>query len=289
MRTRLALLLALAAAVMVLATAPEPQPVDVVLEPQPVDHVREGDVRFKTTCNFDHAAADDPIVYPGQPGASHLHDFTGRVGITASTTTYAELIKGRTTCNDHGDRAGYWTPSVYVNGVQAKPTRMTAYYRRGNKHGTIEAYPAGLKIIAGHSMSDPSSPTGLTGWQCDEVRPPRSTPDGCSGEVVVRIGFPDCWDGVNLDTADHRSHMAYSTHDAALGANACPPTHPVQVPALATHTHYSLPPGGRVTGLSSGDLTTGVHGDFFNGWEIARLAERVETCLNGYQTCPSGG
>lgn len=110
---------------------------------------REGDVRFKVTCNFDHSAPDDPIVFPDQPGASHLHDFTGRIGITASTDTYAELVAGRSTCNDREDRAGYWTPAVYAGTQQLAVTRMTAYYRRGSKAGEIEPYPAGLKMVAG--------------------------------------------------------------------------------------------------------------------------------------------
>ena len=32
---------------------------------------------FVTQCDFSHRLPDDPIVFPGQPGASHSHDFTG--------------------------------------------------------------------------------------------------------------------------------------------------------------------------------------------------------------------
>jgi hypothetical protein len=31
----------------------------------------------------------------------------------------------------------------------------------------------------------------------------------CPAGVMVNVRFPTCWDGVNLDTPDHMSHMAY--------------------------------------------------------------------------------
>lgn len=252
----------------------------------PTDHVAEGNVRFKVTCNFDHSAPDDPIVYPNQPGASHLHDFTGRIGITASVDTYAELLAGPTTCNDPADHAGYWNPAVDVNGAKRDPSGMTAYYRRGNKHGVIVPYPDGLKVVAGRSLAVPSAPAGVTGWQCNGSALPKATPAGCRTDLTMRVNFPDCWDGVNVDSADHRSHMAYSTY--AGDANVCPLSHPVQVPALTTYTHYGNIPRGAVVTLSSGPVDTGVHADFFNGWERARLIERVDTCLNGLLRCDSG-
>ena len=262
------------------------------LVPGPVkraSHISEGDVRFKTTCNFDHAASDDPIVFPNQPGAAHLHDFTGRIGVTASTTTYDELLLGRTTCNDSQDLAAYWTPAVFINGVKRDPVRTTAYYRRGSKDGTIRAYPDGLKIIAGHSLTDLSAPAGRTGWQCNEAAPPTPTPGDCTTDLTMRVQFPDCWDGKSTDSADHRSHMAYSTYSDRKDANVCPRSHRVQVPQLTTYTHYGEVPAGATITLSSGDVEHGVHGDFFNGWVRVRLIERIDTCLNQLQRCESGG
>lgn len=46
-----------------------------------------------------------------------------------------------------------------------------------------------------------------------------------------------CWDGKNLDSPDHKSHVAYPTNGPALfsgtgtGGN-CPSTHPVKIPQL---------------------------------------------------------
>lgn len=254
----------------------------------------EGDVRFKVTCQFDHSAQDDPIVAPGVTGgAAHMHDFTGRIGITASTTTFAQLLAGPSTCNDKDDHAGYWAPALKVNNLKRNPLRMTAYYRRGTKAGTILPYPAGLKIVGGHDMANPAAYPGMTGWQCDGRGEPLPTPAGCRTDLTMRIEFPDCSDG-RLDSVDHRSHMAYAQPNAE-GVHVCPPTHPIQVPALTLYFHYgNIAKGATVAIAAMGsyftaDIEDGVHADFFQGWTDARQAFLVQSCLNELQRCDSGG
>lgn len=263
---------------------------------------REGDVRFKVTCDYSHSLSDDPIVFPNQPGASHLHDFIGNRSVNAYTTTYQALQAGTTNCNDLKDKASYWNPAVYIsplNGPKIKrdAESQTVYYRRGTKPGTIQPIPAGLKIVAGHSMSNPSAPTGRSGWQCNTLRTPQASPTSpvkCTYNLTMVIEFPDCWDGINLDSADHRSHMAYATGgDGQTTASYCPPSHPIPLPEVTTYTHYGDIPNGYVVSLPQTpqplDPTHGVHGDFFNGWDVARMQERTDTCLNGFQKCDSGG
>lgn len=256
------------------------------------DHIREADARFKTTCSYSHRNNDDPIVFPGVQGAAHTHEFFGFRKTSPSptatrwdTTTYAQLQAGSTTCNDQLDKAAYWAPAVLYgqNQTPYAPQRITAYYRRGNKHGTIEPYPDGLKIIAGGDGNIEHA-----AWHCghqDYTDP--TFVCGEAGGWSMQITFPDCWDGVNADSADHRSHMAYSTHQG--DANVCPASHPVQVPQLEVNVNFNSNfDGTQVTGLSSGENET-MHADFFNGWDRARLIERINTCLNGIQACPSGG
>jgi hypothetical protein len=31
----------------------------------------------------------------------------------------------------------------------------------------------------------------------------------CKAGIMVNVRFPTCWDGVNLDSPDHMSHVAY--------------------------------------------------------------------------------
>lgn len=249
-------------------------------------HVREGDVRFKVTCSFDQAAEIDPIVHPGTVGVSHRHDFFGRRRMTEDVTTYEELTSlEHTSCNDL-DFASYWTPSLQLtDGTWVEPGRMTAYYRRGAKHGTIQPLPVGLKVVAG--AGDARMPERTWGWQCDERPRQDAPPEDCGdGALTLAVAFPDCWDGRRLDSADHRSHMRYSVPEGE--ANLCPTTHPVAVPRMTLYVNYpSVKLGSTVAGLSSGPVDT-AHADFFNGWDPARQAHLVETCLNGFTRCDSG-
>ena len=41
---------------------------------------------FRIPCAYSHMAFDDPIVYPGRPGAAHLHTFFGNTGTNAAST-----------------------------------------------------------------------------------------------------------------------------------------------------------------------------------------------------------
>src|SRR3954466_14950537 len=44
--------------------------------------------------------------------------------------------------------------------------------------------------------------------------------------------FPHCWDGKNLDSPDHKSHVSYGQGSGASGGGACPGTHPVKLPQI---------------------------------------------------------
>jgi hypothetical protein len=41
-----------------------------------------------------------------------------------------------------------------------------------------------------------------------------------------------CWDGKNLDSADHTSHVSYPTTGTFEKNGACPSTHPIKLPQL---------------------------------------------------------
>ena len=64
--------------------------------------------QFVLRCGYSHTLMDDPIVFPGQPGASHMHDFFGNVGVNASSTVES-MLAAQTTCRVPSDTAGYWS------------------------------------------------------------------------------------------------------------------------------------------------------------------------------------
>lgn len=41
-----------------------------------------------------------------------------------------------------------------------------------------------------------------------------------------------CWDGKNLDSPDHKSHVSYGQGSGANGGGACPSSHPIKLPQV---------------------------------------------------------
>jgi hypothetical protein len=242
---------------------------------RPILGDRRGGTNFVSACRYSHSAPDDPIVFPGQPGASHLHDFFANTS-TDAASTYESLQGSGTTCRIEDDTAAYWVPALYDSGRRVEPRKTLVYYRPGRKdEKTIQAFPAGLKVVA-------KDDNARVNWGCvggeDRDRPQRTPPTCEDGtHLVMRVMFPDCWDGSNLDSDDHTSHMAFAVR------GACPSSHPVPVPAISVNVHYPSDGGDIV--LGSPDMPVAPHADFFNAWDQPTLERLVKVCLNAGQHC----
>jgi hypothetical protein len=216
-----------------------------------------GGVNWITTCAESHTNYDDPIVLPGQPGASHQHRYSG-ARTTNAFSTFESLVASMTTCLMPGDRSAYWEPSWYP----LHPNKGTlAYYVVSS---STAVFPDGLKMIVGdsHATSEASNwgiAQGHIRFKCgpgsgtERPYPPASC---SSGMLVSVVTFPQWWDGVRLDSPDHHSHMRYS-RDAG---------HPVQLPRIKVYNRHAVPAGQPIsTTLSSGPYYT-YHMDFMDGW-----------------------
>ena len=237
--------------------------------------------QFVVECDYSHAAMDDPIVYPGQPGASHLHVFFGNEGVDAASTVES-LAQHGTTCDQQLDKAAYWAPALLRDGEMLAPVKSTAYYRPGIDVDptTVQPFPKGLVMVAGNAGASKDQPTSIVAWSCGtgserEVLPPTC---GTGRNLRLLVTFPDCWNGTGLDSDDHHAHVAYSSK------GACPDGYPVPVPQMQFSVEY--PVSGSVAGLelASGGLTSG-HADFMNGWDQDRLAREVRLCLHREVVC----
>lgn len=235
---------------------------------------------FHLTCGFSHEASDDPIMFPDDPGASHLHQFFGNRS-TDADSTLASMRKAGTECGVSEDRSGYWAPALLdPSGRVVEPISLTAYYQAGNARGRINPYPADLRVIAGGDTDDLS----VAGYMCGEGSPTSSVPLDCGTRwlkgVVV---FPSCWDGERTDSANHRNHMAYLT------GRGCPRSHPVRVPKLVIHIRYGIHDGTGYTLVSDEgmDMRRGMslHADFWNVWDAGFLARTIDRCLNTREIC----
>lgn len=239
---------------------------------------------FVAFCPLSHRAPDDPIVFPNLSGAAHLHDFLGNVS-TGATSTAQTLLSSGTTCDPLTDRSAYWAPTLYdAKGAPIPFDRVTIYYQTSvEPHSALQAYPLGLKIIAGDAKATAPPDPPRFKWSCLGAANSSTTdfvacPAGSMLELL--LNFPYCWNGVDLDSADHKSHMAYST------GGKCPATHPVAVPLLQFKLRYATR-GEAGMRLSSGAAYT-IHGDFFNAWDPTALENRMKCLRQAVKCGPEG-
>jgi Domain of unknown function (DUF1996) len=114
-------------------------------------------VNFVENCRFSHQAPDDPIVFPGKPGASHQHTFVGN-RTTSAFSDFGSLRSAPTTCMRPDDTAAYWVPTLYQGSTPVFPRAATIYYRRGTL-AEVDAFPNNLRMIAGDAAA--TSPQGM--------------------------------------------------------------------------------------------------------------------------------
>jgi hypothetical protein len=241
-------------------------------------------VNFVENCRYSHQAPDDPIVFPGKPGASHQHTFVGN-RTTNAFSNFGSLRSGATTCMRQDDTAAYWVPTLYQGTTPVFPQGATIYYRRGTV-AEVSPFPNNLRMIAGNAAATSPQGVRVTFWSCgaesgvDRSATVPTCPDTRGSFLRLHIRFPECWDGRSLDSADHKGHMAYATRAG------CPSTHPVEVPQITQIYRYATR-GGEGFSLASGGQYSG-HADFVNAWKPGTLKKLVDGCLNELVRCGRG-
>jgi hypothetical protein len=96
----------------------------------------------------------------------------------------------------------------------------------------------------------------------------------CADGIRAEVLFPSCWDGQNLDSPDHKTHVAYPN---LIQDGACPETHSVYLPILFYETIWNTQQFVGVPGqfvFANGDPTGfGYHGDFIAAWNDGVLQQ----------------
>jgi len=167
---------------------------------------------------------------------------------------------------------------------------LHSYYlpERGADLYKVEAFPKNFMMVAGdpnvRNFSVGYEPTEASrrqrgvGFNClnyagtpeaflqRREMPSKDEMKNCVNGLRADIAFPSCWNG-DLDSSDHRSHVAYP-YDVEDGA--CPDTHPRRLVSILFETLWDVAPFDDADGQfvwSTGDGTGyGYHGDFMNGW-----------------------
>jgi Domain of unknown function (DUF1996) len=253
----------------------------------------DGTGAFRIVCMYSHMNFDDAIVYPGQPGRSHLHTYFGNTGADANSTHLSLRHTGNATCNGGIlNRSAYWVPAVIDtrSGSAIAPRSNIVYYKTGYSvpAASIQPFPTGLRMIAGDMLA--SSAQEFASWSCGEhTLRGGAIPANCPAgqDLSMTLIFPQCWDGANLDAPDHKSHMAYPRD------GRCPTSHPIALPEITYNVHYSVPDAAATTHwrLSSDMYGTdksggfSIHGDWINGWDEAAMRIWVERCDVAARDC----
>ena len=276
---------------------------------------------FRFICNAGAVKADDPIVYPGQPGASHLHQFYGNTSADAYSSYSSLRQNGSSTCMSPLNRSAYWMPALLNGaGYVVRPDYVAIYYKRRpasdpkcgglgtvvGAEGTCVPLPNGLRFIFGFNMLNPSdTPTGEAYFNCDGptavpghyLSLPEALANCPAGNRLgAVIKAPGCWDGKNLDSTSHRDHVAYPVRNNTTGQMGCPTTHPYVIPGFTLGAWYSIVPGDDTSKweLSSDamfpNLPKGstLHADWFGAWDNTSMAMWTDNCINKMLNCSAG-
>lgn len=233
---------------------------------------------FRTVCRYSHFNYDDPVRLSGQRNASHLNIYVGNGSVNRESTVSSVTNVGNSTCRGGiVDRSSYYFPAMVDsrNGAVLTPDAIHIYYKSGFGVDplNIKTIPKGLTIVSGDLNNSSAKPweqshsfwcSEKSGWNW--VMPDCPKSDSLA-TLEYRVIFPQCWDGVNLDSADHKSHMAKRNAD-----NKCPSSHPVMLPEISINARYKIPSSGdtsfwRLTSDKTSNLPgTSGHATWVNGW-----------------------
>ncbi|KAI1474461.1 hypothetical protein K445DRAFT_310597 [Daldinia sp. EC12] len=271
----------------------------------------------------------DPVVEPGNNPSAHVHHIVGGNAFNATMTGDVGARATCTTCEMSEDFSNYWTAVLYFkhptngsyhrvpvinNAALAPGTKggMTIYYTQHDfstddlKNQPITAFKPGFRMTVGSPTTDTlDKAKGHIGlrYNCLQTtlnRGPEMVdfPDRpCPGGIFAVHHFPACWDGKNLDSPDHQSHM-YNTikYDGFMNAPPCPASHPVRMPQLTYETVWdttkfnSMWPSGAPNPFVwsfHGTSGYGTHADYMFGWKGDSLQRAMNKSECFYDGCGS--
>ncbi|MGC5561291.1 DUF1996 domain-containing protein [Streptomyces sp. FR-108] len=271
---------------------------------------------FVTKCGVNENGlfnSDNVIVAPGvSNGAHHFHDYVGNQSNDAFASD-EDLANAQTSCENQGDKSSYFWPVLRLqNGDDEKdaaspgggiegnagqiirPKAATMSFE-GSPRGDVTAMPKLLRIITGDAKAFVNGPTNANAsWSCTgfEDRQLKDKYPLCpqGSDVVRTFRFQSCWDGRNIDSANHRTHVAFATADGSCANDF------KAIPQLVQRIVYdvdapSVADGGKSKPFFAVDsfpeqLHKPVtdHGDFINVFDEALMKEMVD-CINEGRKC----
>ncbi|EXJ54754.1 murein transglycosylase [Cladophialophora yegresii CBS 114405] len=252
----------------------------------------------------------DPIISPGKV-SNHLHTIVGGNGFDFTMDYNSTQASTCSSCTVIGDNSNYWTPTLFFqhqNGSFESVDQvggMTVYYlQRAGEGEKLKAFPPGFRMVAGNPFKRTAGndfASQAISYNCLDYNGPAKpeTPNfpnyNCPNGLRAQVFFPSCWNGKDLDSPDHMSHVSYPAN--SYNSGKCPPEFPVHLISLFFEVIWGT---GKFANqwygdsqpfvFSMGDPTGyGGHGDFVMGWDEDLLQSAVDQCTNDsgrVEDCP---
>ncbi|RQX19248.1 hypothetical protein DDE19_04660, partial [Micromonospora ureilytica] len=170
-----------------------------------------------------------------------------------------------------------------------RPAQVLIEYR-GNPTSKVVSMPKFLRALTGDAKPTSRGPANARAtWTCSGFADRLSDkyPICPAGSQVQRVqDFPGCWDGKNIDSDNHRNHVAFA--DKATGA--CPQGFQA-IPQLRITVAYDIARNVQVKGQYALDSFPeenhnpfSDHNDFVNV-NSAQTMQRIVTCINKGKNC----
>jgi hypothetical protein len=174
-------------------------------------------------------------------------------------------------------------------GKIVRPASVLIQYR-GNATSKVTPMPKFLRALTGDAKPTSRGPANArAAWTCSGFTDRLSDkyPICPAGQSVLRVhDFPGCWDGQNIDSENHRSHVAFA--DAKTGA--CPAGF-VAIPQLRVTIAYDIPHQVQERGQYALDSFPeenhnpfSDHDDFINVNSVRQM-QKIAACINAGGHC----
>jgi hypothetical protein len=272
----------------------------------------DGDT-FTVNCHPLSIQRSDPIVQPGIPSA-HVHSIVGGNAFQRNMGPTGALLANATTCDKAIDHSNYWVPQLYHYRVQDRLWEMVPYMGTAVYYQKRACDYAPGKVVCDKSVVPLAPPDGFRMVAGDPYRRTQNNSDFADRAVAImcifdggskeyngfpprqcntmrsEVYFPSCWDGKNIDSADHKTHVSYPAIGDYNGG-VCPPSHPVAIFSIFYEFFFDT---SKYTdnrfAFANGDPTAyGYHGDFLMGWTNRALLQTAHRDCVAASDCPTLG